>query len=129
MNSRGKAPDLARRGGLQKHQNDKSILQHRIEQAKLQRQKTLGIFRRRMADRIRAAKAAGSPLLDEWIRFRAIQLCEWQSEASPTRTEERSMPERGVSHFNAEKIPAEPKARREWINKQRSTEEQQHGHA
>lgn len=129
MNIRGKAPDLARRGGLQKHKNYKSILQHRIEQAKLQRQKTLGIFRRRMADRIRAAKAAGSPLLDDLIRFRATQLSEWQPEASPTRTGERSMPERGASRFNEGKIPQELKGRRQWINETPFTEGQRDDHA
>jgi len=99
MNSRRKAPDLARRGGLQKHQNYKSILQHRIEQAKLQRQKTLGIFRRRMADRIRAAEATGSPLLDDLVRFRATQLNEWQSDLPQIRARERFSPGRGMSRF------------------------------
>jgi len=129
MTRRKEAPDLARRGGPQKHHNYKSILQHRIEQAKLQRQKTLGIFRRRMADRIRAAKAAGSPLLDEWIRFRAIQLSEWQSEAAHTPTGGRSMAQSGVSRFSSETMPQELKDRRQRISEKPITEEQRFDHA
>ena len=129
MTRRSEAPDLARRGGPQRHHNYTSILQHRIEQAKLQRQKTLGIFRRRMADRIRAAKAVGSPLLDEWIRFRAIQLSEWQSEAPQTQTRLRSVPQRGSSRFNSEPIPQEQRDRTQWINKKPLTEDQRYDRA
>jgi len=97
MTRRNEDPDLARRGGPQRHHNYPSILQHQIEQAKLQRQKTLGIFRRRMADRIRAAKVAGSPLLHDLVRFRATQLNEWQSDLPQIRAGERFSPGRGMS--------------------------------
>ncbi len=102
MNKRKEAPDLARHGGPPKHQNHERILQHQAEQAKLQREKTLGIFRRRMADRIRAAEASSSPLLNDLIRFRATQLDEWQFDLPQTRLGGRSTPEQGTSRFREE---------------------------